>query len=245
MKYSRKNTEKYKKIQKKRKGKTQKKKIGGKINLSNTSPRQNVRIEIPNNEVQFAKSLLTHSQEYCGKYVVQDPVCLISPPGNTCVLKHHQLTVGTDSNGRKSCVIHEKEFYSVIWHTHPNDSKFYPSTEDILTVKRHRNTGEKIKLSIIYTSIGIWTLESFDDDVSVAMKQEINDINDNFYRTSFKGRTTTSGYDFNIVKQNIILYTDEMFHRCNMNIIFFEYTQTQPQSINYVLDNVRVDSLTA
>ena len=39
-------------------------------------------------------------------------------------------------------------------------AKFYPSTEDLLSVKKIRIHGDTIKLSIIYTPIGIWILKS-------------------------------------------------------------------------------------
>jgi hypothetical protein len=225
---------------KKRRNKTQKKnKKGGKINHLTSSTRiPTLNVEIPNNEIAFAKSKLTDGVEYCGKYVT-DNVSSIQP-GATCILRRHEDNAGAiDSKGRPYCDIREKDLYSIVWHTHPNTSKFYPSVEDILMVKKLRK-GEKIKLSVIYTSIGVWLLEGLGDDLH---ETEIRRINDKLYHNCFKGRTTTPGYNFQDVLDYIKLtYEDEMLNHCEMNILFEPYTRDQ--TINTYLTDIRLDALT-
>jgi hypothetical protein len=226
---------------KNRKNKTQKKcKKGGKINhLVPSITMPTVNIEIPNSEIEFAKSKLTDSFEYCGKYVTDNISGIKS--GTTCILRRHQDNAGAlDKKGRPFCDIYEKQFYGIVWHTHPNTSKFYPSTEDIIMVKKTRD-GEQIKLSVIYTSIGIWTLQALGDDLDTT---EIEKINADFYRNCFRGRPTTPGFNLQHVLDYIrFTYSDEMFAICEMNILFEPYTPDQ--TINISLPDVRVDALTA
>jgi len=227
---------------KSRKNKSQKKKrVGGKINAFTSSPRVNVTIEIPYNEIEFAKSKLSTNVEYCGKYVVDNIDNIFS--GKKIVLRQDDTNVGNFSQ-RAYCDIRNKGLYSVVWHTHPNSLKFYPSLEDIIMVKKVRNM-EQIKLSIIYTSIGIWLLESLDGVLSQTIIDNIEVINTNFYRRCFKGRTTTPNYNFETVLHYINnVYNEEMYNNCNMNITFLPYDNTGTQTILYNLTNVRIDSLT-
>jgi hypothetical protein len=223
---------------KNRKNKTQYKK-GGKINHLVPSIRMPiVNVEIPNSEIEFAKSKLEDSLEYCGKYVIDNISAIKS--GTTCILRRHQDIEGAvDKHGRPFCDIYEKQFYGIVWHTHPNTSKFYPSTEDIIMIKKTRY-GEKIKLSVIYTSIGIWTLQALGDDLDTT---KIDRINTEFYRNCFRGRPTTPGFNLQHVLDYIrFAYSREMFAICEMNILFVPYTPDQ--TINISLPDVRVDALT-
>jgi hypothetical protein len=225
---------------KNKKNKTQKKyKKGGKINhLVPSITLPIVNIEIPNSEIEFAKSKLADSFEYCGKYVT-DNISEIQSV-TTCILRRHQDNAGAlDKKGRQFCDIYEKQFYGIVWHTHPNTSKFYPSTEDIIMVKKTRD-GEKIQLSVIYTSIGIWTLQAFGDDLDTT---KIERINTDFYRNCFRGRPTTFGFNLQHVLEYIrFTYSDMMFAICEVNILFEPYTPNQ--TINISLQNVRQDALT-
>ena len=217
-------------------------KIGGKINHAIQEPRINAMIEIPSDEIHYAKSLLSEDVEKCGKYVADN---LDTP---TIILRRDIDIYSGHRSQRASCDIINKNLYSVIWHTHPNTSKYYPSRQDIIMVKKLRN-GEQIKLSVIYTSIGIWLLESLDSTTDIEeLKQigkEINEINKAFYENCFKGRITTPGFDLNHVLNNIIEYADAMYNKCNMNILFLPYAETYEQPIRFNLTNVRIDSLTS
>jgi len=219
------------KTQKIRKNKVNK---GGKINHSAPLVRlPSINIQIPNNEIELAKSKLSENVEYCGKYVTDNF------SGATCILRQHETNKGNEIDGRPCCDISQKDLYGIVWHTHPNTSKFYPSVEDIIMVKKNRN-GEKIKLSVIYTSIGVWLLEGLGDDLD---KSKIERINTNFYHNCFKGRPNSPGFNLQHVLNYInSTYADEMFIDCEMNISFEPYT---PGQIIYTnLTNVRQDALT-
>jgi hypothetical protein len=241
---------------KRRRNKTQKKhKKGGKIDHLSLSTRiSNVMVEIPYSEILFAMNKLYDSLEYCGKYVIDyisteddsaedesiDDVTIIES-GGTCILKSHDDNPGRiDRSGRANCVIGEKELYAIIWHTHPYESKFYPSREDILMVKKTRK-GEKIKLSVIYTSIGIWLLKSFGDNLDPT---EIDRINDKFYNTCYRGRKTHHRFKlYKVLRYIEETYIPEMRTYCEMDISFVQYTEYQ--TINIDLTDVRLDALNA
>jgi len=226
------------------KNKSQKKtKIGGKINNAvENPPRINATIEIPPTEIDYAKSLLSEDVEKCGKYVADN----LNTP--TIILRRDRDIYSGHRSQRASCDIINKDLYSVIWHTHPNTSKYYPSRQDIIMVKKLRN-GEQIKLSVIYTSIGIWLLESLDSTTDIEqlhkIGKKIDKINKEFYGNCFKGRITTPGFDLNPVLDYIRFeYADAMYNECNMNILFLPYTEIYGQPILFNLTDVRIDSLT-
>ena len=231
---------------KSKKGKTQKTKInkGGKINHLVASLRlPSVNVEIPNGEIELAKSKLYEDVEYCGKYVTDDVSAV--QRGAPCILRNHELNRGSEINGRPCCDISEKDLYGIVWHTHPNSEKFYPSLEDILMVKKIRKN-EKIKLSVIYTSIGVWLLESLGDDLDRTnidiITKKINQINKDFYFTCYNGRTTTPGFDLQTVLEYINTYSEQMFDAVKMNILFEPYSTGQTITSN--VRDIREDALT-
>ena len=66
--------------------------------------------------------------EVCGVYVlVSDGSSLTSP------IDYHG-----ESIRRPLCTTPEKTLYAIIWHTHPYSSKFYPSIQDIMTIKKKK-----------------------------------------------------------------------------------------------------------
>ena len=216
------------------------KKRGGKIDFLSISPRININVEIPNVEIEFAKSKLSNATEYCGKYVINKSCDIESG----CILKREGDNPGRVSrSGRNLCVIYDKELYAIVWHTHPYHSKFYPSYEDIAMVKKERN-GEKIKLSVIYTSIGIWLLESVGESMDEFDKDYIEEQNTELYNNCYKGRIGHPDFDLTFVLFYInTIYIPNMTKpECGMNILFKEYTSGQ--TINFILENVRLDSLT-
>jgi hypothetical protein len=229
---------------KRKRSKTQKTKTnkGGKINYLVASVIvPSVNVEIPNGEIELAKSKLHEGVEYCGKYVTDDVSAI--QRGATCILRNHDLNRGIEIDGRPCCDIREKELYGIVWHTHPNSAKFYPSLEDILMVKKIRKN-EKIKLSVIYTSIGIWLLESLGDDLDTTniIKNKINQINKDFYFACYNGRTTTPGFDLQTVLDYINTYSDQMFDAVKMNIRFEPYSTGQTITAN--VRDIRLDALT-
>jgi len=248
------------KNRKNRKNKTKKYRKGGKINHDVASPViHKLTVEIPNSEIEFAKEKLVEGFEYCGKYVTSTDISRVIS-GDKCVLTSYDVTPGplveasegasaasaeaTKKPIRGSCLHKEKELYSILWHTHPNHLKFYPSVEDITTVKKLRRGGVNIKLSVIYSSIGIWLLEALDNDISQEQTKYMDEINARLYHFQDNhGRNTTLNFNLsNVVGYIKNVYCDEMFEYCKMNIIFEPYTKGQ--QITLTLDNVRADSLT-
>ena len=89
--------------------------------------------------------------------------------------------------------------YPMIWHTHPNVSKVYPSLVDVLKVLKH-----SIKRSYIFTPYGYWLLEcpnKYNWIIGVprgynennmgyntdALTLEVKEFLDEFYRRSNRG----------------------------------------------------------
>ncbi len=58
-----------------------------------------------------------------------------------------------------SCAHHGKQKYACQWHSHPeHTAKWYPSINDIMTMRKKRPLGDRIRVSLIYTTQGIWVL---------------------------------------------------------------------------------------
>jgi hypothetical protein len=99
-------------------------------------------------------------------------------------VKMHERERGA-TEGRHYCYY---EYYdTIIWHSHPKVSKFYPSLEDILKIIKLNN--KKIKYSYIFTGFGFWTLKSINHiDVDTISPKQINDLLDRLYFGTNKGR---------------------------------------------------------
>ena len=69
---------------------------------------------------------------------------------------------------RRSC--QTRGHSTVIYHTHPNSSKFYPSIEDIMKLTKEKNN---IMSSIIFTKYGIWEIIRKDFEETIEEKDEI------------------------------------------------------------------------
>lgn len=88
--------------------------------------------------VRHIRALLRKPYEICGEVrtLLGHDVFDFAQRGNT--------------QGRRQC---SAPAYPVIWHTHPNRSKAYPSVEDINKVVKHSTTR-----SLIFTAHGVWEL---------------------------------------------------------------------------------------
>ena len=87
---------------------------------------------------------------------------------------------------RNSC--QTKKYKRMIYHTHPFVSKSYPSIEDIFKIVKLKN--KIIKVSIIFTTWGIWELQC-DKKIDKISKEIINKVDkqlDNIYFTQNNGR---------------------------------------------------------
>ena len=78
--------------------------------------------------------------------------------------------------------------YPVVWHTHPNVSKMYPSLVDIFKIVKHSS-----HTSYIFTRYGYWLLtyedkdENFDSRLANPLVATIKADLDNFYHETGKG----------------------------------------------------------
>lgn len=93
-----------------------------------------------------------------------------------------------NSSGRAMCQHIKYSF--MIWHTHPQSSKGYPSMEDIRKILQRK----EIKFSFIFTSWGVWELSSgIKGNVPVEMQKEITELGDWLYRKTNRGRALPTG----------------------------------------------------
>ena len=129
---------------------------GGKIGDDSTGVRSNITVYLTKHEIrQRLREVDDYDFEVCGIYV-------IDRAGSNTLVSINESRGDPDSS-RPYCVIPGKEDYTIIWHTHPKKSKFYPSIEDFLTTKKIRDNGERIQISILYTTLGMWIIKSLKD----------------------------------------------------------------------------------
>ena len=131
-------------------------------------------------------NILQKDMEYCG-YILKQP-------NNTFNL--HFINTGPNAKiYRGACDIGRS--YPIIWHTHPNVSKYYPSLEDIFKVIKH-----SIIDSLIFSQYGYWYLncnnKTEDRNIPQIQKQEVNTILDDFYRYTNSGREYDKNKSFEL-----------------------------------------------
>lgn len=93
-------------------------------------------------DVEYIKTLLSLHVETCG-YVNNEMVPVVDGVS------------GNDFRNRNICI--NNKYHRIIWHTHTNDMKSYPSSEDIIKILKPRNNGMP-EISLIFTRWGIWKL---------------------------------------------------------------------------------------
>ena len=121
-------------------------------------------------------STLDQEVEYCGHFQNID---------GTLYIVTEQTNRGNFDNGRAMCSY--ISYNNIIWHTHPNTSKYYPSLEDILKVLKHQT----IYYSYIFTKYGYWTLYFegvFSHVADPKFTKFVDDVNNKFYFESGNGR---------------------------------------------------------
>ena len=177
LKSVKKHTNKYKKYRKYKKNRTNKLKLyknkiikGGNKDILTANRFEEV--------VHFIKDRTIDSNieyEECGTIEIID---------RKYVVKLHEVP-RTDMT-RQSCNF---EYYNnIIWHSHPQSSKFYPSIEDILKSIKVKN--RNIVYSYIFTKFGFWTLHTihhidFQDD---RIQRQITELLNNLYFETSRGR---------------------------------------------------------
>ena len=125
-------------------------------------------------------STLGQEVEYCGHF---------QNIGGILYNVKDQTNRGDFNNGRAMCLYNS--YNNIIWHTHPNTSKYYPSLEDILKVLKH----EIIYFSYIFTQYGYWTMYfegAYKHVADPKFIKFVEDVNNKFYFESGNGREYNS-----------------------------------------------------
>jgi hypothetical protein len=118
----------------------------------------NVVLEIKEDESLYLYSEYVNGKsiESCGVFCVKEAI----QNDTTHNLFHAHITEGD----ALSCAYSEKHKYACQWHSHPEvTGKWYPSIEDVMTMRKRRPLGDRIRLSLIYTTQGIWVLQQQND----------------------------------------------------------------------------------
>lgn len=185
-----------------------------------------LKFKISKNELKFFKDLVHLNHENCGFLIIDDKI-----------LKHSEIInkgLESDIKGQsincENVIILGKNWYPPYrWHTHPFLNNPYPSPQDIY----HVLCTPELKLSIIFTSLGIW--EIYIDDSEKDKKncqkdyekdcQNILGINNKFFEKThcFYYRFFQDGlndkdkyYLINCIEE----YTSEIYNYCKIILKF-------------------------
>jgi len=142
---------------------------------------------VPSRNLYISKKNLKNI--YNNKLTLDYEVCGFIEKHKLNSLKVNQKENISTDTVRRNC--QTRGYSQVIYHTHPNTSKFYPSVEDIMKLVKVKN--KKIMCSIIFTKYGIWEIirknfeecidEKNDDD-----EEELRKILNNIYHENENGR---------------------------------------------------------
>jgi hypothetical protein len=226
--------------------------LGGRINWHVHSPiAQVLTVVIPISEVRERRNnTQAITTEVCGKYVAEQ---CINNNGTACLLKCHSIiNEDPDSFDRPNCIVHDKNAFGILWHTHPVGSKFYPSAEDIISINKIRgpnSINDTIKLSIIYTNVGVWLIKPgnykrINPNDTEAIKldtQKINDVNKVLYKQFGNGRPQViTEESFNYIQNN---YLPNML-LLDYKVEFVPYENIPGEGLQVIVHNIREDALT-
>lgn len=140
-------------------------------------------------DLNFYKNYLGDNFEYCGNFRLLGDIYL--------VVDEMSIVTGTKLGRQAGRLVEssscEHDHYSqFIFHTHPNTSKFYPSTADLQKILKHVS----INYSIIFTKFGVWVLrlsaaDTFEKEYieSYPVVDKLQHIGDIFYRQTEHGRS--------------------------------------------------------
>jgi hypothetical protein len=145
-------------------------------------------------DIEKVRQFLIIEEEKCGY--------LVSNGENRLVLTDNGLS-GND--GRHLCN-YMPPYQKYIWHTHPNITQSYPSTEDILKIITPR-TKNVVNNSIIFTRWGLWELSSkFKslDKISKSVKSNLDKAYGGLYHITEKGRGILKSSALPLVQSYII-----------------------------------------
>ena len=140
---------------------------------------------ISHTNIQVIKDLLERSVEVCGHLIAQE--------------KGGYLPY-LNSVGEKDTCQHSS-YSKYIWHTHPENSKGYPSVVDIVKVIKNRSI---ISKSFIFTTWGIWCVSANPSHLNAKVLENIKKDLENYladiYFATKKGKVLTNEH---IVKKII------------------------------------------
>jgi hypothetical protein len=122
--------------------------------------------------------------EYCGT-IEKRPAKQKGETTTFAVMLHEAQR---PSGNRPSCA-HEPHPHRLIWHNHPQTSKYYPSVEDILNAIK-RSPRNNTSTSYLFCEFGMWDIRVLQYiDVSAEIKKYIKGVLDQFYFMTNRGRT--------------------------------------------------------
>jgi hypothetical protein len=143
-------------------------------------------------DVIYIRNTFVENIEYCGIF--------LNDNGTLFIVKE-ETRKGDPANDRLMCLYNKYD--NIIWHTHPNTSKYYPSLEDILKVLKR----DIIHYSYLFTKFGYWILffsGIFEHVKDPRFHDYIEDTNNRFYRETGRGveynREAIEKYTQNLMK---------------------------------------------
>jgi hypothetical protein len=108
----------------------------------------------------------------------------------------HDLTPPLKNGIRPHCIFEHTED-PIIWHNHPDTSKFYPSMEDIVKGLKPKN--KHIIHSFIFCVYGIWHIKyNNHDGVTEEEKEQVTNALHSLYFTSGRGRVYNLQTNWNV-----------------------------------------------
>ena len=159
--------------------------------------------------VEFARLLLNDDVEWCGFLF-----------GEKSDLDMYIKNYGQDLDGRAACSLGQS-YRPIIWHTHPNSVKSYPSGEDYLKILK-TGTNRPV-ISLIFTRWGIWELYAKKklnlSDIPRLLK-EITELSKPIYEQSERGMSRNP-------PKNIYAYAEYMEKYLSMNIHFTPWNESE------------------
>lgn len=133
---------------------------------------------------------------------------------------HYKAVVrGEDSVGKgdRAACTYKPPYEELLWHTHPNGIKAYPSAEDVLKVLKKRSSKHMIQKSFIYTMWGVWELYATKKtDIPKKHEKELVKTIDNkysrrMYNATKRGRATHLTEKMHLAIEEYIDYLENKF----------------------------------
>jgi len=122
-------------------------------------------------------------------------------------------------------------YRQIIWHTHPNKSKSWPSGEDIIKSLKLRSSQEQLLNCLLFCKWGIWEYnainkQNISDFCIEQLLDYLNNIWGKLYHITNKGRGELNDKSKEILNE-IIIKIKKSLNTYNFNIIFTEWKEIQ------------------